>query len=165
MKNMARLAGALAVVGVFALTGCGKKLDNSSVENGVRDKLAAEGVTVTSVSCPKDREVKKGDTFECTVAVSSGQTLNVTLEQTDDSGTLSIDVANQVVDGKAIATQLEGQLTSGSNSVTVTCPPAPIAPGGNGSFECTAVGSDGSSTTFVINVKDGQIDFSQATTQ
>lgn len=158
MRNATRLVGAVAVVGALALAGCSKKLDNSSVENGVKDKLAAEGVTVNSVSCPKDRDVKQGDTFECTVNVDGGQALTVTLEQTDDKGTLSIDVGRQVVDGAAIASQLETQLATGSTTVTVTCPPAPIVPGGNGSFECTAVSSDGSTSTLVLTAKDGQVD-------
>jgi len=158
MKNAARLAGAFVLLSMLALTGCGKKLDNTSVENGIKDKLAGREVTATSVSCPKDREVKQGDTFECTVTIEGGQTLTVTLEQADANGTLNFDPGNQVLDGAAIASQLERALSSGSTTVTATCPPTPIVPGGNGSIECTTVASDGATSTLVLTVKDGQVD-------
>ena len=157
MKNLVRLAGAMGVVGALALTGCGKTLENDSITSGVESKVAEAGVTASSVSCPKDVKVKKGDTFTCTVTLETGQTFDVTLEQTDDNGTLNIDDGGQVFVGSKVASQLESALSSGSTTVTATCPNVTILPGGNGTFQCTAVASDGASATIVIPVRDGKI--------
>jgi Domain of unknown function (DUF4333) len=69
-----RLSAVLAALGAALLAaGCGqKKLNAASVETqiqkGIEEKTRAD---VRAVACPKDRPVKQGDVFSCTVTLAT----------------------------------------------------------------------------------------------
>jgi hypothetical protein len=62
-----------------------KVLDQTAVQNGVKQMLATYGVTADSVSCPAKQEVKAGNTFTCTATVG-GKQQQVTVTVQDAGG-------------------------------------------------------------------------------
>ncbi|MTD56840.1 DUF4333 domain-containing protein [Amycolatopsis pithecellobii] len=48
-------------------------LDQTALQNGVRETLKGYGATADAVSCPPDREVKPGNTFTCTATIKGKQ--------------------------------------------------------------------------------------------
>jgi hypothetical protein len=78
-------AGALAVLAAASLliaVGCGETvIDSAKTEDAVDQNLErATGRKVTSVECPSDVEVIKGDTFDCTVTFAGGEREMATLK-------------------------------------------------------------------------------------
>ena len=88
--RIARPAGTAAAVACVALlgTGCGdKNLNTSKLENEIKTRLERQvGLRISSVDCPGDVKVKKGDTFNCKLKTSAGQSATVRVTQTDDKG-------------------------------------------------------------------------------
>jgi hypothetical protein len=62
-----------------------KVLDQTSVQNGVKQMLGTYGDTATSVSCPAKQEVKAGTTFTCTATIG-GKQQQVTVTVQNDNG-------------------------------------------------------------------------------
>jgi hypothetical protein len=83
-----RATATLACLGVLLLAGCGKKkLDTAKIEDGVKQGLTERtGARINSVACPDDVEAKQGDTFRCTVRVSTGERLPIEVVQEDGDG-------------------------------------------------------------------------------
>lgn len=85
--------GALAfIVVVLGITGFWRPgffvttvLDQTAVQNGVKQMLATYGVTADSVSCPAKQAVKTGNTFTCTATIG-GKQQQVTVTITDENG-------------------------------------------------------------------------------
>ncbi len=82
---------ALALAAVV-ISGCGN-LDTDKLESKIKEDAKKDGVTLTSVDCPSDIEAKKGKDFTCTAKVSTGQTLTLNIQQTDDEGNVRYSVA------------------------------------------------------------------------
>ena len=80
-------------VAALALTACGqKKIDTSKAEQSIKAGLESRqrnGVNITSVTCPSNVDVKKGNNFACTVKGANGRTAKVTVVQTDDKGNVT----------------------------------------------------------------------------
>lgn len=61
-----------------------KVLDQTAVQNGVKQMLATYGVTADGVSCPAKQEVKPGSTFTCTATIGGKQQqVTVTVQDAD----------------------------------------------------------------------------------
>lgn len=83
-----RGGGAIASIAIFggcALVGRGN-LDMTLVETAIREDVTAQftGAVLESVECPKQREAKQGDSFQC-IAIVDGQ--RVPFEVIQDVGT------------------------------------------------------------------------------
>lgn len=78
-----------AAVGVTGFVAPGffvtKVLDQTAVQNGVKQMLATYGDTATAVSCPADQEVKADNTFTCTATID-GRQRQVTVTVQNDNG-------------------------------------------------------------------------------
>lgn len=87
-----RLLGLSAAAALLGFAGCGdSKLDSKKVEKAIKDGVEREnpGTKVVSVMCPKDRKLKKGDTFKCQVRGSKPQQRALaTVTQTNDKGSV-----------------------------------------------------------------------------
>jgi hypothetical protein len=87
------LVVAIAVIGgvLFATLGGGKTLDRTAAESGVEEIVTGTygSSGVTNVSCPDGQEVKRGNSFDCSLNVD-GISRTVTLTFTDDNGTYEV---------------------------------------------------------------------------
>ena len=109
------LTGAAAAAALMVLGGCSasfgatKTVNTDKAEEVIRTFLEdkVEG-PVQEVSCP-EREAKKGDVFECTARVD-GQPVRLRITQNDNSGNVSIDMAQAILDVKQAVTFLEQEV-------------------------------------------------------
>jgi hypothetical protein len=82
----------LLVLPALVAAGCTKKIDTNKAERSIKvglESRTSNGLNIASVSCPKNVEVKKGDTFTCTVKGSNGKTARVNVIQHDDKGNVT----------------------------------------------------------------------------
>jgi hypothetical protein len=90
MINRTHLAVAVLALGtVFGVAACKSKLDGKKLETAIADGMKTQGMATKSVSCPADREAKKGDTFDCDAVLESGDKIKVKVEQSDDQGNVN----------------------------------------------------------------------------
>jgi hypothetical protein len=81
-----------AVAGTATLAlvsmGCGTKtIDTSDLQNKLSTQLAAAAkAPKPKISCPKDQEVKKGTTFNCSLTNQDGTKHTVAVTLTNDDG-------------------------------------------------------------------------------
>jgi hypothetical protein len=95
--RVAAVAAILALV-ALAAAGCGsKKLDQSDEVNLVKKQLTSQNLEAKSVDCPGDVEAKQGDTFECDVTLTNGNTGTYTIKVQRISGD---NASLQIVDAK-----------------------------------------------------------------
>lgn len=93
MRLMRRLAlpfAALAVL-VFA-SGCGETvIDATKTEEALEANLSKSlNGKVAAVDCPSDVEVKKGNTFNCSVNMQKGQDQTVTLKILNEDADVNV---------------------------------------------------------------------------
>ena len=91
-ESAARYSFLLAIPAVLA-SGLfsSKTLDQTAAEDGV-EQIVTESYgarSVSGVSCPSGQQVKKGDSFECSLTVD-GTAKKVTVTFTDDDGTYEV---------------------------------------------------------------------------
>jgi hypothetical protein len=88
-----RLATALVLAGLgaAALAACGEShIDDGKTEAAIkRDLTRRTGIVVSSVSCPGDVTVKRGDKFRCEAVARNGDRAQVLVTQRDNDGTVS----------------------------------------------------------------------------
>lgn len=90
LRRTALLALPLALAA--GLAGCGT-LDQDQLEDEVQkavEEASQNQIKVKDVSCPGDREFKKGDTFTCKVTAQNGAISSARVVQRDDDGRVSI---------------------------------------------------------------------------
>jgi hypothetical protein len=91
---MQRLLALAATGGLLALSvaACGETvIDAAKTEDAIEHNLEkASGLTVTSVDCPSDVEVKKGATFECAVTEPGGKEETATLKILNEDADVSL---------------------------------------------------------------------------
>jgi Domain of unknown function (DUF4333) len=76
------------ILGLAALivAGCSTTLDNVKLQQSIVDGLQQQAGVTAEVTCPNDRPIKQGDIFTCTATTADGQTLTITVTQTDSNG-------------------------------------------------------------------------------
>ncbi|HKH14208.1 MAG TPA: DUF4333 domain-containing protein [Solirubrobacterales bacterium] len=85
-KRMAVAIGAAAVL-AFAAAGCGTKtIDHDSEVDLVNKQLESDNLKAKSIDCPDDVEAKEGETFECDVTLTDGNTGTYTITVEKVSG-------------------------------------------------------------------------------
>jgi Domain of unknown function (DUF4333) len=91
-----RMAAVLGVAGVLALAaaGCGTKtIDHSDEVDLVNKQLDSQNLKAKSVDCPDDVEAKEGETFNCDITLTNGNTgtYAITVEKvSDDNASLRV---------------------------------------------------------------------------
>jgi Domain of unknown function (DUF4333) len=95
---LGRAAAAVALFAVVALAaaGCGTKtIDQGDEVNLVNKQLSSQNLKAKSVDCPSDVEATEGDTFDCNVTLTNGNTGIYTIKITKVSGdNASLQVVN-----------------------------------------------------------------------
>jgi hypothetical protein len=69
---------------IFA--GCSTTLDGTRLQQVIADGLQEQAGVTATVVCPSDRPLQLGDVFTCTATTADGQTLTITVTQTDSQG-------------------------------------------------------------------------------
>ena len=62
-------------------------VDDGKLEQQIKDEVTKQGGRVTSVDCPADQDLKKGNGFDCTLETARGESVPVRVKITsDDNG-------------------------------------------------------------------------------
>ena len=91
---MKTTAFALCALTLTSLADCTCTLDHEKIESHIREKVKERGVTLKSITCPKDRKIAAGDKFECDIEADNGEKGKVAVEQTDDKGSIKWEVTS-----------------------------------------------------------------------
>jgi hypothetical protein len=143
----------LVILGACSVT---KQLDTSKGEGQIKTYLQDNFAMSAEVSCP-EREVKKGDVFECKADLSDGQSLRLKLTQDDDKGNVSFEQAQAIIDVEQAVTLIQSEVQkSASVAVTADCGSAKYLIKDPGTtFDCQVTPTaGGTGTTAVVTVKD-----------
>jgi uncharacterized protein YdgA (DUF945 family) len=92
MRSFYALLGAAAVIAALAFVGCGGTvIDSTKQEEALEENLTKSlNEKVSSVDCPSDVEVEKGNTFTCSVKLEKGEGQTVTLEIRNEDADVSV---------------------------------------------------------------------------
>ncbi len=156
---MKTLMFAMLMVSVSALAACTKTLNMEGVKTAIGAGLAEKtGIAIASVTCPDTREIKAGDTFQCTATAQTGGDLAVTVTQKDATGNITWELGSgqNLVDLVAleaeIASGLKAQL---SVDAQVSCGGKYRIAVPTKTFECTAK-SGTSQVPIIVTMKDAK---------
>jgi uncharacterized protein DUF4333 len=85
-RRMAVVIGVAAVL-ALAAAGCGTKtIDQDSEVDLVNKQLESDNLKAKSVDCPDDVEAKDGETFQCDITLTNGNTGTYTITVEKVSG-------------------------------------------------------------------------------
>ena len=85
----------LLTLGVLLLTACSKTLDHERVAQSIQqDVIKQGGVSLKTVTCPKNVKPEAGQTFECIGETDAGYTFTIPVKQQDAQGNFLWDVPN-----------------------------------------------------------------------
>lgn len=85
-KQLAAVVGVGAIL-ALAAAGCGTKtIDESSEVDLINKQLDSQNLKAKSVDCPSDIEAKEGETFECNVTLTNGNTGTYTVKVQNVNG-------------------------------------------------------------------------------
>jgi len=154
----------LVVLGACSMT---EKLDTAKGEEKIRTHLESKmpGSTVDGMSCP-EREIKKGDVFECTARVD-GQPIRLQIIQDDDEGNITMKPVQAVLEVKRAVAYVEQEVGKAKRSaVTADCGTSRYLVKDPGTtFECPVTTKAGRALgRAVVTVKDveGTVELSLA---
>ena len=85
----------LLVFGVLLLAACSKTLDDDRVAQSIQqDVIKQGGISLKTVTCPKNVKPEAGQSFECIGETDTGYTFTIPVKQQDAQGNLLWDVPN-----------------------------------------------------------------------
>jgi hypothetical protein len=150
------LPACVAGLALAGLAGCGTTtIDSAKAEKAITTAVTQQaGAKVKSVTCPEDKEAKKGGSFTCSVVGTDGSTGNAIVTMKDDEGAVSIsapfihprDVETKVAEG----IQEQADIAN----VKVTCPE--IIPGKAGAKTTCQAEGGGNEAAVAITQTDGK---------
>lgn len=154
----------LVVLGACSIT---EKLDTAEGEEKIKTHLESKipGSAVDGVSCP-EREIKKGDVFECTAQVD-GQPIRLQIIQDDDEGNITMKPVQAVLEVKRAVAYIEQEVGKAKRSaVTADCGTSRYLVKDPGTtFDCPVTSKAGRALgRAVVTVKDveGNVELSLA---
>ena len=139
-----------AVAAAVTLASCsGSSLDGKKLENQIKTRLKTGGVTLTKLSCPSGRKVKKGDRFDCRGVAANGVPITVAVVQTSGGGSVSWNVTRGLLDVPRIRDEIQRQ----AGDVTVDCQSADLVAARDGdALTCTSISRGEPKQTVVYKV-------------
>lgn len=148
------MAVAGAAFAAVVMGACSNSLDVAKGEAEIKKDLQdpSIGLTVESVTCPKDVPVKANTTFVCKVTIKGGDNVDVKVTQKDDQGNVTLDYKNSL-----FVPDLANIRSALSNATDVSCPTAVSLNEGKGALLCTATGPDGTSVKINVPIVDGKL--------
>jgi hypothetical protein len=158
VKKSPSLKVAVGVVALLGVVACTSSLDMAKLKTSISDGVKAQmGLDIASVTCPEKRDIKAGDTFECTAVPAIGGSLTIKITQKDDQGNINWDLAkiDGLLDLAALETVIKNGLKEQSGvDATVSCGGKYRKTEPGTSFECTASLADGTKAQVAVTVKD-----------
>jgi hypothetical protein len=128
----------------------GSTLDGGKLERLIKARIRDGGVTLTRLTCPHGRGVKKGDSFQCHGLAANGVPVTISVVQTSGSGNVTWNVTEGLLDVPRIRDEIQRQA---GGSVTVDCnAPDLVAARDGDSLTCTANSSGPNPQTTVYKV-------------
>jgi len=131
-------------------------IDPQSLEDTVQKGMAEQLGGEWTVACPDSLEVQAGLTSNCVATGADGETLDVSITQTDDQGNITWEVQSNNLDvtklQDTVASQLAEQL---GGEWTVACP-ADVPLQQDLVTDCEATSADGQSGTITVTQTDDQ---------
>ncbi len=130
----------LVVVGLVALPACSKLLEVGSLETEIRESVIRQGgLSLKTVTCPKDVPLEAGRAVDCVGELDSGELFAIPARQTDAPGKVEWDVPNTkgLLNLVKLETLFQETLqTNAGKSLTIECGQGyrSVKPGE--SFEC-----------------------------
>ena len=123
-RSRAARGGVAAAVALVVLGACSvtETLDTAEGKEKIKTGLESKipGSTVDGVSCP-EREINKGDVFECTARVD-GQPLRIQIIQDDDEGNVTMKPMQAILEVKQAVAYVEQEVGKAKRSaVTANC--------------------------------------------
>ena len=149
-------AASILAVALF-LAGCGTTVIDADKGEAFITKTVEEqtGARVESVACPDDLEAEKGATFKCTVTGEDGTTGEVSVDQEDDKGSVTIEAAPPFLRVRDLEDSIKSAISDQAGfDATVVCPEITEFKAG-GTFECDSE-AEGTSRKVLVTQKDGK---------
>ena len=155
----------LVLIPLVLLSACSHNLAmdavKSAISKGVTEKL---GLQIATVTCPESREIKAGDSFECTADAQTGGQVKVLVTQTDANANIDWKVTNteNLIDLSTLeATVKKGLAEQASVDATVTCGAKYRVAQTGKTFDCGVKTADGKSATVKVTMTDdkGNVDW------
>jgi hypothetical protein len=85
----------LTALAGFILSGCGRSLNTETIAQTIQDDVIKQGgVSLKSVTCPRNVKLEAESTFECIGTIDTGYTFTIPVKQKDAQGTVTWDVPN-----------------------------------------------------------------------
>lgn len=82
-------------MGLLALTGCEKTLEQEKIAQAIQDDIIKQGgISLKSVTCPKGIKPEAEKTFDCIGETDQNYTFTIPVKQKDEQGNVSWDVPN-----------------------------------------------------------------------
>jgi hypothetical protein len=136
------MGGLCATVLSIAALACTPMIDGSKVESTIKDTGGQKGITLTTITCPKDQKVQAGATFTCPSTTSDGDSIAWEVTQKDGAGNVDFKAPN-VMDQQKLGDLVEPQLTaSAGGAIDMKCPSKWIVPKTGAKFSCDATLAD-----------------------
>jgi Domain of unknown function (DUF4333) len=151
MRRTIYLAGATALA--LIVTGCGTKvLNTGKLEKNIQSKIAGPPFNLTGakVKCP-DRDIKKGDQFNCTLTLKNGTTSDFHITQVDAKGNVNIKLGHEI--STYVQNTLSTDLASQGVKATASCPNH-VAVVTGATFTCSLVSKSGQHGTATLTILD-----------
>jgi hypothetical protein len=152
--NRSAIVGLSAAALAFAALACNPMIDGSKVESTIKDTSSQKGITLTTITCPKDQKVQAGATFTCPSTTSDGDAIAWEVTQKDGAGNVDFKAPN-VMDQQKLGDLVEPQLKeSAGGAIDMKCPSKWLVPKAGLKFSCDAA-LDGKPATVDCVFGDG----------
>ncbi len=92
MRNMTRARSALGLAAAaLFLVGCQTTLllNDDNLEASITSWIQEQGGGEATVTCPDDRPLQQGDTFQCVATFADASTITLEVTQTDNAGNVT----------------------------------------------------------------------------
>lgn len=143
----------LALLAVLAccltLAACGDTIIDADkgqrlIKTEIEKVVGVSGVTIT---CPKDRKAKKGDSFTCEAKGADGTTQPITVTQKDDAGNVHFDAP--LLHTREAETAMLPLVEGSKEGVKIDCPDL-VVPVKGKTMVCDASATDGSTAKATV---------------
>ena len=129
-------------ISMIVLTACSKTLETSQLEADMRERIIRQGgISLKTVTCPKNVKLEVGKTFDCIGELDSGNTLAIPVKQVNEQGKTSWELTNTkgLLNLSQLETLFQQTLKQEGKNLVVDCGTGyrSVQPGDR--FECKVI--------------------------
>lgn len=146
---------------VTMVSGCSlqpkSKLESAAASSGMLAEYRSEGIRITTITCEKEVELKKGNIFVCRVNGIDGSSAPIRVQQVDTKG--SVVPIDTLVKTEEMQQQIMEDLSHeiGTQIIDAQCPNVALAKKGN-AFVCKIASKRGGKASVLVRLKNKQGD-------